>query len=411
VREHFKQQLKRDRPDAWREANNRLYEYLKSTAKEFPETVEEMSPLFAAVLHGCAAGRHEEAFDEVFQRRIQREYPPFSINKLGAFGANLAALSGFFEIPWRQPVMELGEGNKGFVLNAAGYCLRALGRLQEATQPLRTALEGAIARENWGNASAAANNLSSLYLTIGNPREALKLAQQDVELADRSEKEFDQMIARIRLADALYQMGQTEDAAGVFVAAEKMQKQRQPEYPILYALQGFLYCALLLDQGKMQEVKERAARTLDWFQHKYPLLDIALDNLSLGRAWLLEAQRAGTNAPTQAEEFLQRAVGWLRQSGRTDYLPRGLLSRAELYRAKSEYQQAKRDLAEVWRIATRGGMGLYLADYHLESARLRLAQGEREKAREHWETAKEMIERMGYHRRDKEVEEIAGQLG
>jgi hypothetical protein len=34
----------------------------------------------------------------------------------------------------------------------------------------------------------------------------------------------------------------------------------------------------------------------------------------------------------------------------------------------------------------------------------------KQKAREHWETAKEMIEKMGYHRRDKEVEELEGQL-
>src|SRR5437016_9157468 len=42
LREHFKQQLRRERPDAWGEGNYRLYEHLKDTAKEFPETVEEM---------------------------------------------------------------------------------------------------------------------------------------------------------------------------------------------------------------------------------------------------------------------------------------------------------------------------------------------------------------------------------
>jgi hypothetical protein len=55
-------------------------------------------------------------------------------------------------------------------------------------------------------------------------------------------------------------------------------------------------------------------------------------------------------------------------------------------------------------------MGLYLADYNLESARLQAAQGNADKAREHWTTASEMIERMGYHRRDNEVNELAQQL-
>lgn len=75
-----------------------------------------------------------------------------------------------------------------------------------------------------------------------------------------------------------------------------------------------------------------------------------------------------------------------------------------------DYGRAERDLAEVLRIATRGPMGLYLADYHLESARLYLAQGNQDKARKHWATAKEMIERMGYHRRDGELNEIEQQL-
>jgi hypothetical protein len=34
----------------------------------------------------------------------------------------------------------------------------------------------------------------------------------------------------------------------------------------------------------------------------------------------------------------------------------------------------------------------------------------KEKAREHWEFAKDMINKMGYHRRDKEVDEIEKQL-
>jgi hypothetical protein len=46
----------------------------------------------------------------------------------------------------------------------------------------------------------------------------------------------------------------------------------------------------------------------------------------------------------------------------------------------------------------------------LRAARLQVAPGDWEKAREHWETAKAMIERMGYHRRDKEVDELAQKL-
>ena len=65
LREHFGEKLKTENPEAWREAHSRLYEYYKNSAKELPDTLEEMAPLFAAVAHGCQAGRYQEAFMDV----------------------------------------------------------------------------------------------------------------------------------------------------------------------------------------------------------------------------------------------------------------------------------------------------------------------------------------------------------
>ena len=56
VREHYGEQLRREQPEAWREGHRRLYEHLKEKAKPLPENVEEMAPLYAAVVHGCRAG-------------------------------------------------------------------------------------------------------------------------------------------------------------------------------------------------------------------------------------------------------------------------------------------------------------------------------------------------------------------
>jgi tetratricopeptide (TPR) repeat protein len=410
VREHFRQELKRERPAAWREANNRLFQHLKRTAKELPETVEEMSPLFAAVAHGCAAGRHQETLGEVYWPRIQRGNEFFSSRKLGAFGANLAALSGFFEIPWEHPVPVFGDTDKSFVLNEAGFYLRGLGRLQEAAQPMQAALLARSATEDWRNAAINARNLSELYLTTGNLPRALKVAQQSVELADRSGNLLERMVERATMADCLHQAGRITEAAAAFREAEEMQKERQPAHALLYSSAGFQYSDLLLGQRQAREVKKRDTQTLEWAKQYLGLLSVALNNLALGRACLLEVQEAGSGDTSRAAEFFQHAVDGLRQAGDLAYLPRGLLARAELHRVRGDYARAERDLAEAQRIATRSGMGLHLADCHLESARLHLAQGNRDKAREHWETAKAMIERMGYHRRDKEVDELAQKL-
>jgi tetratricopeptide (TPR) repeat protein len=410
VREHFGQQLKRDRPDAWREGNDCLYEHLKKRTKEFPDTIEELAPLYAAVAHGCAAGRYQEALDEVYYRRIGRGKEFFSTNKLGAFGADLAALVSFFDPPWQKPVPQLPDQYQAFILNQAGFRLRALGRLTEAVQPSQAGLKARISLEDWSNASAAASNHSELYLTLGDLRQALFYAEQSIELADKSDDSFRRMVGEGTLANALFQAGRLSEAEAAFRKAEGMQKDRQPQYSLLYSLGGFQYCDLLLEQGKYEEVENRAAQTLQVAKRNLWLLDIALDLLSLGRAYLLRAREGKTGDYAQATDYLNQAVDGLRLAGTLDYLPRGLLARAELNIVKRDFSRARDDLDEALSIAMRGEMRLYEAGCHLGYARLHVAQGEKEQAQESLTTARMMIERMGYHRRDKDVAEIGRQL-
>jgi tetratricopeptide (TPR) repeat protein len=410
VREYFGQRLKQQRPDAWREGHHRLYEHLKHTTKEFPDTIKDMNPLYAAVAHGCAAGKYQEALDEVYWRRIRRGAEAFSIHKLGVFGIELATLTGFFDPPWQQPVPIISEGDEAFILNEAGFVLRALGRLAEAVQPMRASLEADIQQEKWRNGSIVASNLSELYLTMGDLPQALTYAQKSIELADRSSDNLQRMNSTAAVADVLYHAGRLSESEVAIRKAEEIQKEFQPEFPLLYSLAGFRFCALLLRQGKYQEVQERAVQTLEWLKQYGFILAKAMDYLSLGRAYLLQTQHEATGEFFQATDCLNRAVYDLRRAGYLDFLPKGLLARAELHRVKGEFNRARVDLDEAISIATRGSMGLYQADCYLEYARLHLAQGEKGRARKHWLKAKEMIELMGYHLRDEEVREIEGLL-
>ena len=413
IREQFGDELKQNNPEAWKEAHYRLYEYFKNQANEYPDTIEEMSPLYAAVAHGCQAGSYQDAMDEVFWRRIRRRAEAFDTKKLGAFGADLAAISGFFDSFWDKPVAGLVEADKAHVLNQAGYDLWALGRLKEAAQPMQDGLKARIAQESWENAAIVAGNLSQLYLTIGDIALALVYAKQSVDLADRSGDAFERMRQRTAMAYVLHQAGSQSEAESLFREAEKMQKDRQPEYPMMYSLMGFQYCDLLLSQGKYQEVLSRASETIKiakTLSGSLSLLDIALDYLSIGRGHLLQALQEGSQDFTQAAEHLNQAVDGLRQAGTQDYLPLGLLARAELYRVQGEFKRAQHDIEEAMTIAERGEMGLHQADCHLEYARLYLAMEEKVRAREHLAIAIKMIEQMGYHRRDHEVKELDAML-
>lgn len=430
IREHFGEKLRTDYPKAWKDANNRLYEYFKNLPeKELPDTLEEMEPLFMAVAHGCRAERYQETLYDIFWERIRRKDEQFSYHKLGAFGSDTLALSNFFEKPWSKVVSGLKDPYKAVSLNWAGFALRALGRLREAAQPMQAALEMHIEQKNWKESAKDAGNLSELYLTLGIVAQAVAFGNHSVEFADKSGDKFQRLYQRTTIADALHQQGYLLDSNNIFIKAENIEKERGG-HNYLYSLQGFRFCDLLLSQGQVEEVLKRANETIKIAIENHWLLDIALDHLSLGRAYLLQASTSPSiplqmgKIMEQATDYLHQAVDGLRKAGYQYYIPFGLFTRAELYRVQGDYRRAWDDLEEAHEIAERGEMGLYLADYHLGAGQLInwqlsidnyqllidgrwvLTNKDEMVARlkDHLGTAKKMVNETGCHRRDPEVE-------
>jgi tetratricopeptide (TPR) repeat protein len=441
VRACFADELESHRPDAWQEGNRRLYEHLRQAAPDLPDTLEAMQPLYAAVVHGCRAGRQQEVMKEVFLRRIRRRKEGFSVHKLGAFGSELTALAGFFDRPWSQPSAHLATADQAFVLNAAAFVLRALGRLAEAVEPMQAGLEARIAQEKWKYAAASASNLSELTLALGAIPRAVAFGEQSVELADRSGDAFWKIYNRATWADPLHQAGRWEESAAAFREAEAMQAEWQPEYPRLYGLSGFQYCDLLLGRAEPEagsgldglagpgsrpeeaerfrqacrEVLERANEALRIVLNgSKNLLDIALNHLTLGRAHLGLALTASGDDRTaglaQAAEPLDRAVDGLRRAAAEEFVARGLLARAALRRLRADFPGAAADLAEALEIAERGRMRLHEHDAHLEGARLCRDQGDLAAARRHVARARALVNETGYGRREREVRWLEGNL-
>jgi len=218
---------------------------------------------------------------------------------------------------------------------------------------------------------------------------------------------------RTTQADTLHQPGRVSEAQTLFQEAERIQKDWQPMYSLLYSLQGYQYCDLLLAQGDHQGVINRATQTLAWVTTQKWLLDIALDRLSLGRAHLLAAQTGGTDAYKKAWAHIDLAVDGLREAGHQEFVPRGLLARAELYLFTVDHAEARAALNEAMDIATRdpqGHMKLHVTDCHLGYARLALAEKTPDVARRELAKARALIEETGYHRRDEQLKELQERL-
>jgi tetratricopeptide (TPR) repeat protein len=435
LREYFASELREGRPEAWQAAHRRLYEHLTATTQDKPEpTLDDLQPLYHAVAHRCRAGLQQEACDKVYRGRIMRGTGPdgfYSVNKLGAFGADLGAVACFFDPPWRRVSPSLTRQDQGWLLNEAALYLRTLGRLADALEPMRAALALDVEDENWKDAAQSAASLSQLELTLGDIRAAI--SSSAVAHANRSGNAFQRIVNRTTHADALHQAGRRAEAAAQFVEAEVIEAKEYPDYPELTSVQGFRYCDLLLGDAERaawqllegggesapsapleacDAVSTRAARTLKWMQawSGASLLTISVDYLTLARAALYKAILSGERA---AGEHMKEAVDLLRRSGAQAYFLPGLLTRAVFRATTGASDGAREDLDEAFEVAERGPMRLFLADIHLHRARLFGLMADRRFAypwvspRDDLDKAHKLIEECGYGRRREELADAA----
>ena len=142
-------------------------------------------------------------------------------------------------------------------------------------------------------------------------------------------------------------------------------------------------------------------------------LDRALGLLILGQVLLLESTYGSSSRPSNLPPDWDLAIDVLRQTGQQHHLANGLLVRATAHRLFGDFEKARRDLDEVWQIADRGSMRLFMADIHLSRARLfhsvtpypwdKDEQGKSRGPKDDLAAARELIVQCGYHRRDEEL--------
>jgi tetratricopeptide (TPR) repeat protein len=434
IREYFAKQLREKKPESWRGAHRRLYEHLCATTKEGDEpTLEDLQPLYQAVAHGCQAGLQAEARETVYRGRILRADENYSTFKLGALGSDLGAIACFFERPWSRVSSAIPSGHQAWLLNEAAFSLRALGRLTEALEPMRASLEGYVKQQHWAFSARLASNLSELELTLGEVARALMDAEQSMSFADRSANTSERMISRTTHADALHQAAQRAAAEATFREAEQTQAESHSGYPLLYSVQGFQYCDLLMWRAEREAwrtilqiktrnsefeievaschiVSARAARTLKWLEAaSVDILSTPLDHLTLARAALYTAILEESEILNPYCE-IESAVDGLRRAGQQDELPKALLTRAWLRfftGARTGPESAQSDLDEAWEIAERGPMRLHMADIHLYRARLFHAVKPYPwtSPQEDLAAARKLIEQCGYWRRKEELDD------
>jgi tetratricopeptide (TPR) repeat protein len=401
VREHFGERLKKKSPRAWRQAHRRLFEFYSKDSEPMPNSAKGLAPVFAAVYHGSKACRYKEALD-LYYDRIQHWGEFFAFGELGLPSESLQALTGFFEIPWTQPIGRIPTKYRLSLMSMVGGFLGSMGRLQTAAQARESALAFATEQNNAEGSAIEAYGLALLCLAVGDSERALTEAKRSVKWGESS-NDVTRCNAAIALATCFHQKGKLDDAEHEFQHGEELLRTHRQDILFLNGWRAFYYSDLLLDKCAWKEVKRRTEWTL---KGQTALANVGLDNLSLGRAYLLAGIEHKEDICAEAVHHLEMAVEMLRRAGQQSDLPRGLVARAELRRLAKDFRGAEDDLEESLDICVRCELRLLEADTHLGYARLHLAAGNSAAVRASLDRARTLIERTGYHRRDRDLAEL-----
>lgn len=407
IRSYFGEKFKECYPEAFKQAHFVLFDYYqKLPEKEFPDTLEEMSPLYQAVKHGCLAEEYQQALENVFQQRIRRKYhdssKSYSLHKLGSYSQDLIVLSSFFSSNWQSPIQTLDEVQQAWLLQAISFCFASLGRLQNAIEPRKAHLNLAtqLAKkqlEEWSTVIVSGYNLIDCYIPLGRLSDAEITAKK---MVDDSTKDvsFFEFKSLSYLATILHRSGNFNEARKYFQQAEQLLK------PYLTSLSGYQYCSLLLDSFVSDEVTKRVTYSLKKHEGKDSLLTDALDYLTLARINVI------LNKNAEAKNIFEKAIQSIQKANKVNYEPIFYLYRADFYLTQNQLDGAQADLNSAWEIIERCGMKLYAVDYLALHGRYSLATADFDTALNHYTEAKQLIEETGYHLRDAELDLFAAQL-
>lgn len=418
LREYFARELQNHCPQGWRQAHLRLFDYLcTNTPDRDKPTLEDLLPLYEAVMHGCVAGEYAKALDDVYHKRILRGDEAYSGTKLGAYAHELAAIVHFFAPGWRAlqagAQAQLSAGDQAWLFSEAAFSLLALGRLPETLPLMEAVVAMYVKRENWKQAASSASNLNITQALLGHLSAALSGAQQALGYAEQSQDDFQKITKRCNLAWVSFKSGDSECAMHLMQEAERLQAEYDSE-TLLYSMAGFQYCEILLtQQNRAAEVAKRAQQTLALAEKHTWLFDRGLDHHTLAKCLLLlsrNAQPPDTASMQAALAHSQAALRLIRQGDGGGFIIPALHTHARIQCSLQNPAASLEALNEAYAIAHRCGMLLHETDTLL--ARLELfgktqpyPWSDSSPAQDH-QRAGELIKECGYGLRQVEWESL-----
>jgi hypothetical protein len=428
IREFFEKDAKQNFFSTWRLAHKRLFLYLSRRHNSSFGSLEDISHLFSAIVHGCHAGAHEEVFNTVYEPKIKVGEKVQDARKLGGFSTDLAVIACFFDHAWDKPVASLSHEIQAEVLNEASFALRALGRAEESIAPLEQAASLYSKLRAYDMAAMCLGNASELYALVGDLEQGLQVGLQGMRISRLHPTCWKHVWIQIaKTASIIFQMGKSHKALKMLSYAESMQKATDLDNPTFYGVLNYRYYDLLLasleqkalmlllgrscgdnsctELAFLEELETRAHRILKLDLERGIMLHIGLGYLSVARTCTLLGILRGDGVLGSVPDMLVNAEHYLRSAARPEYLVHAL--RGEfLYKCWTQrFNDAELALSQARLIASEHGFALQELDleYYVYVIKMLWHNGD---CRSQLRGLEQTAERIGYIRLSRDIAKL-----
>ncbi len=383
-----------------KKCHKRIYQYFGEDARERPETLEEMQPLFEQVYHGCSAGLYDEVFDYVYWEKIHRRNEYFITQKLGAWETDLSNVRNFFpkgqfsELP-----LVSKKSDQSWLLNEAGLSLLNTGRPKEAEEPFLTVIKMSIDAKDWEYASAGYQNLADLQFRTGEIQKGLESAKRALEMAEEAGRDDYIINSKAYLAHILHLLGKNKEVEKLFKEADQLSGK------IHFDSSWGVHCVdSLISNNRIDEALELTKQNLEICRRNNWPDDISRCHRCLGAIERIKGNYG------DAEIHLQKALELARKVGVRALEIEALLEYCRLYLEKGGYQDAINAGKEVLKICQRTGFLLYEPDAEVVLARAYLAQKDFEQAKTFANSALLKAKKMGYKLAENDASQLLKEI-
>ena len=374
--------------------HRKIYEYIGTFAPGKPETLEEMEPLFEQVYHGCAANLYDEAYHTVYRQKIMRGDERFLVNNLGAWGTNINVIRNFFQEsdPDKAPfVSKIKE--KSYLINEAGLSMMAMGigRPEDVERLFKKSIKLDISQRDWAFAATSFINLVSLQIVTGNLQVAKKNSKKAIQFSIKGKHLGYELHSTVRLAYTLCLLGDIKKASVEFERVKELQKKADPSAKYICNVGSIRYAEFLLRQKKLEEAFGVTKESLE-LSEDYKWADLIFLCYQLLASIFLYQKNF-----EDAEKNSEIAMECARRTGRQDKEVVSLIALARIRSEQGLHQEAKSIIENALQICQGCGYKLHEPEGKIVLAKVYLALGDIDRAKEFANSAYKEADQMNYH--------------